>query len=93
MEVYIAIVKLLPCDIVHIIMATEAEYSTSPAAMVESISEDASASLEKKPIQPSSPASSLFQKPNNEVEFNPGRRFYLAFAMLAVLTLMVALDG
>jgi hypothetical protein len=57
------------------IMATEAEQSTSPAATVESISQDASASLEEKPIQPSSSASSLFQKPKNDIEFNPGRRF------------------
>ena len=66
---------------------------SNPAAMVESSVEDAAASAEKTPAQPGSPASSLFQKPNNEVEFQPGRRFYLAFAMLAVLTLMVALDG
>ena len=65
----------------------------NPAAMVESSVEDPAASAEKTPAQPGSPASSLFQKPNNDVEFKPGRRFYLAFAMLAVLTLMVALDG
>ena len=32
-------------------------------------------------------------KDNNVPEFNPSRRFYLAFLALAVLTLMVALDG
>ena len=30
---------------------------------------------------------------DGSVEFNPTRRFYLAFASLAMLTLMVALDG
>ena len=61
--------------------------------MVESSVEDAAASAENTLAQPGSPASSLFLKPNNDIEFRPNRRFYLAFAMLAVLTLMVALDG
>jgi hypothetical protein len=39
----------------------------------------------------SSPAPSVY-KPDEE-EFKPGFRFYLAFATLSILTLMVALDG
>jgi hypothetical protein len=74
-------------------MTASEENLTNSPAMVESIGKDAPASLENRSKQPESPASSLVQKPNNEIEFNPGRRFYLAFAMLAVLTLMVALDG
>jgi MFS family permease len=64
------------------------------AARVPSIGETPPAPLEKIPSQTAgSPTSSLYQKPNNEVEFNPGRRFFLAFAVLATLTLMVAIDG
>lgn len=73
--------------------ATQTDF-TNPAAMVSSISEAPPLPLEKIPTPTAgSPTSSLYQKPNNEIEFKPGRPFFLAFAMLATLTLMVALDG
>src|SRR4051812_2831249 len=40
-----------------------------------------------------SPASSIFKESTESVEFKPTTRLYLAFGALAVLTLMVALDG
>jgi len=45
--------------------------------------------------QPVSSSSSTHSKgdDNGALPFNPDRRFYLAFVALAVLTLMVALDG
>jgi MFS family permease len=42
---------------------------------------------------PSSSSSSITDEKTSPPEFHPNTRFYLAFAALAVLTLMVALDG
>src|SRR5271156_445178 len=61
---------------------------TSP---VIAVPQQLNGDLEQTP--PLSSNSSIADEKTSPPEFHPNTRFYLAFAALAVLTLMVALDG
>lgn len=66
-------------------MADNSQHSTAPASM------SGKTNVEDGVL--SSSSSTKSNKAEEVAAFNPTRRFYLAFVALAVLTLMVALDG
>lgn len=67
-------------------MATSTEDAQRPPSLITEDKE-----LNRRNSHSLSPADSA--EKHEETEFKPGYRFYLAFLTLAVLTLMVALDG
>ena len=69
---------------------TPATTATAPLAHVAS--HNITTMTEKDRTTSPSPSPSI-EKPTPPQPFNPGLRFYMAFIVLAVLTLMVALDG
>ena len=71
-------------------MVAETEQPTMATPELKELEADRQ-SLSSDPATPSSPAPSVDK--TDEEEFHPGYRFYLAFATLSILTLMVALDG